>query len=397
MRNHNQPWLVQRPGNGIWIIRFVDEAGRTRQKSTGSRNKREAERQLGALSADLDAARYEAPNNLSWAAFRLRYDDERLLSLATKTRMKVDTILDAVERILNPQRLRDLTSERISKLQAELRKQGLAESTIAGYLAHLRAALSWAVDVGLLHRLPKIQKPRRAKASKVMKGRPITEAEFNRMLAAVVAVVGDEGVASWQHYLRGLYLSGLRLAESLELFWDNDAKLCIVFESGEAYVRVPAELEKGNKDRLLPLAPDFTDLLLETPEHERSGRVFQLKAQKRHGDSLTADRVTRIVAAIGRKAGVLVDQGRSKYASAHDLRRSFGERWAAKVMPQVLMELMRHESIETTLRYYVGRNAQRTTRLLREAYNERRENDSESKSRGSFRDTPSVEDRNAKS
>ena len=27
-------------------------------------------------------------------------------------------------------------------------------------------------------------------------------------------------------------------------------------------------------------------------------------------------------------------------------------------MPQVLMALMRHESIETTLRYYVGRNAQ---------------------------------------
>ena len=26
-------------------------------------------------------------------------------------------------------------------------------------------------------------------------------------------------------------------------------------------------------------------------------------------------------------------------------------------MPQVLQELMRHESIETTMRYYVGRNA----------------------------------------
>ena len=30
-------------------------------------------------------------------------------------------------------------------------------------------------------------------------------------------------------------------------------------------------------------------------------------------------------------------------------------------MPQVLTELMRHESIETTLRYYVGRNAEQTT------------------------------------
>ncbi len=29
-------------------------------------------------------------------------------------------------------------------------------------------------------------------------------------------------------------------------------------------------------------------------------------------------------------------------------------------MPQDLMELMRHESITTTMRYYVGQNAQRT-------------------------------------
>jgi len=53
-----------------------------------------------------------------------------------------------------------------------------------------------------------------------------------------------------------------------------------------------------------------------------------------------------------------------KYASAHDLRRSFGERWASRIMPQVLMVLMRHESIETTMRYYVGRNAPTTADVL---------------------------------
>ena len=51
---------------------------------------------------------------------------------------------------------------------------------------------------------------------------------------------------------------------------------------------------------------------------------------------------------------------RVKYASAHDLRRSFGDRWAKRVMPAELKEMMRHESIETTLRYYVSSNAERT-------------------------------------
>jgi len=30
----------------------------------------------------------------------------------------------------------------------------------------------------------------------------------------------------------------------------------------------------------------------------------------------------------------------AKFASAHNPRRSFGERWAARGMPQVLMEMM---------------------------------------------------------
>ena len=54
-----------------------------------------------------------------------------------------------------------------------------------------------------------------------MKGRPITGEEFDRMLAKVPEVVGDAAAESWRHYLRGLWWSGLRLAESLELFWER--------------------------------------------------------------------------------------------------------------------------------------------------------------------------------
>ena len=43
--------------------------------------------------------------------------------------------------------------------------------------------------------------------------------------------------------------------------------------------------------------------------------------------------------------------------------------WADRVDAQILMELMRHEDIETTLRFYVGRNARRTSRALWRAYN----------------------------
>jgi hypothetical protein len=53
-----------------------------------------------------------------------------------------------------------------------------------------------------------------------------------------------------------------------------------------------------------------------------------------------------------------------KFASAYDLRRAFGQRWAARVMPTVLRELMRHADITTTMKYFVGQNAPATADAL---------------------------------
>ena len=54
------------------------------------------------------------------------------------------------------------------------------------------------------------------------------------------------------------------------------------------------------------------------------------------------------------------------------------------------MELMRHESIDTTLKYYVGRNAQRTSKLLREAYDQAQRTKQESDEKR-LRDTEEVD------
>jgi integrase len=67
------------------------------------------------------------------------------------------------------------------------------------------------------------------------------------------------------------------------------------------------------------------------------------------------------------------DGGKTKYASAHDLRRSFGFRWSEHVMPAQLKELMGHESISTTMKYYVGRNAENTATALYKAVGRRLE------------------------
>ncbi len=364
--------VVKFSGRTNLLLRYVDPlTGKRKHKSAGATTKREAERAAAIWEAELQQGIVDC-RKVTWAQFRERYETDVLATLATATESKVCGIFDSLEKHISPVWLRDVDANRLSTLQSKLRESGLSQTTIKTHLTHIMAALRWAVKIGWLAKAPAVTMPARAKGT-AMKGRPIAGEEFDRMLAAVPKVVGDEAAPSWQHYLRGLWLSGLRLAESLQLCWDRDDRLCVDMQPGEhPMLKIPAELEKGNQDRLLPMAPEFAEFLQQTPVDQRTGFVFNPKANRVHGPRLGVYRVCELLSAIGEKAGIKVKAdaatGKVKFASAHDLRRSFGLRWASRVMPQVLMELMRHQDIETTLKYYVGRNAQNTADVLWKAH-----------------------------
>ncbi len=342
-----------------------------------ARDRKIAERLAGELETQLASGSSALPTKFTWEQFRARYEAEVVPGLAKETANKIAVVFNYVDSIISPTRLRDLNEARISHFAATIRARGKAETTIQSYLAHLKAMLRWAVSQKLLPAcpaFPKIQRKKKSTGSTPMKGRPVTLEEFERMLKKVPSVVGPAAAPAWAHYLRGLWVSGLRLSESLELWWDREDRLVPAFPTkGRPMLRIPAELEKGHADRLLPMAPEFALFLLETPEAARTGAVFKLPGLRGGKSELRSKRVGRIVSKIGAAAGVRVhvhpkDPDKVKYASAHDLRRAFGERWAARIMPAQLKELMRHESIETTLRYYVGTNAERTADACWDAF-----------------------------
>ena len=140
------------------------------------------------------------------------------------------------------------------------------------------------------------------------------------------------------------------------LSWDEDSPISVDLSGRRPRLRIYAEAEKGHRNRLLPMTPDFAEFLLATPDSQREGTVFKVDGIFT-GQPMTPGRVGRVVSAIGKQAKVVVNKGDGKYASAHDFRRAFGTRWARKVMPMVLQKLMRHDSIETTMRYYVDLDA----------------------------------------
>lgn len=348
------------------MMRYRDPiTGRHVARSAGTRVLREAERAAAKWEAELREGRYKAPCRMTWADFRERYETEVIPGLAESTGDRRASTLNYLERTINPQRVAELTTARLSEFISKLREGGMKETTLGCHLAHLKPVLRWAVKQGYLRTMPDVPMPKRAKGiTRAMRGRAITLEEFERLLLKVPKVRKRQP-KRWRRLLRGLWLSGLRLSEALCLSWDPNAPISVSLDGKYPALRICAEAEKAHRDRLLPIAPEFAEFLLAVPSERRHGLVFGIYGPNRQ--PLSTRRVGRYIGRIGKAAKVVTNKAENRYATAHDLRRSFGSRWAKRVMPAVLKDLMRHADISTTMAYYVDQSAEDVGDVLRQA------------------------------
>ena len=360
--------------------------------STGTRDDDEAEQQKEELEAKLllgistSSGREKVLGpEMIWSDFREQYRTLHLATVRDSTALHAESRLDLAERILKPKTLSDMADPNaLQQLQAKLlsgeqsrRQKPRSHHTVKGYIGCILASLTWAHLQGWLPVAPKIRKLKTPKL-KVMKGRPITEQEFEAMLNATASVVGDGVAESWKHVLRGLWTSALRLDELMHVSWDKAGTIRPVWGK-ETYpiLEIPAAMQKNDTEQNIPLLPWFEEILLKTPKDQRTGWVFtplslQFKAgRKVRHQRPHADWVGKVISRIGKEAKVEVEPahertGRpAKYASAHDLRRSCGERMRnAGVPPLVICRMMRHSSWETTRKHYAPGDIQMDAEVL---------------------------------
>ena len=369
--------VVKRKGQNLFL-RYTDPVdGKRREKNSGTTNMKAAQRAAGEWQAELRAGT-ATQIKTKWSVFTEAYESAVATSLRDRTMSSIAVAFNAVEKHMKPDTLMRITPQWVTRFQQRLLNSGCAPATVESYCRHLRAALNWAKDQGWLSTVPKFPKLKNARSAKQMKGRPVTGEEFERMLTAVdLEFPIDDGWKpdrktrmaerrnSIKFLLSGLWLSGLRLGEALSLTWDQWADGIRVDLSGQyAKLLIPAEGEKGGRDRVYPVTPDFAEFLQSVPEDEREGFVFKPMLAK--GLCRRLDSVSKAICRIGERAGIKVDEkgGEPVWASAHDLRRAFGARWSRLVNSMVLKELMRHASVTTTEKYYVGIQSDETSALL---------------------------------
>lgn len=385
---------IARPAGRPFQVRyFCQKENREIRVSVGSRDESDAQKLLAEIKAKLllgldvrpDTDKTCGPEML-WEHFREEYRKHHLSTLRDNTVCDIECRLDLAERIMKPKTLGDLGQpEVLLRLQTRLlngeesrRKMPRSSHTVRGYIASVLAALNWAYELRWLPDRPQIKKIKTSK-QKVMKGRPISEAEFRRMLDSTPDVVGPAAAASWRFILRGLWNSALRIDELMHVSWDKPGTIRPVWLTDKSpLLEIPASMQKNDTEQTIPLLPWFEDVLLEVEQEQRTGWVFspaslQLKLGRgaRHSRP-KADWVARIISRIGKAAGIVVEEANArtgrpeKYASAHDLRRSCGERLRNSGVPPLLIcRVMRHSSWETTRRHYAPGDVQNEAETLR--------------------------------
>ena len=363
--------VVKRKGLNLYL-RYIDPVdGKRREKNSGTASMKAAQRAAGEWQAELNAGSTSSPEFLRWEQFREDFRSNYLAHYSDSYAVNVEGSLNVIEELMSPDTLARITEKWLARFHSLAKKRDVSAYTVRKYFQHLQTTLKWAKEQGLIKSVPVFPKQSKQtkRGAKLMKGRPITGEEFDRMLAAVPKITKTpDSIASLQHLLRGLWLSGLRLGEALSLTWDQwaDGIRVNVDDDQDVCLMIDGENQKNRQTLVYPVVDDFAGFLLKTPEDDRQGFVFN--AIRTNGTiSRRVDTVSNWLVDIGKAAKVKVDEkdGSEKYASAHDIRRAFGTRWAKIVPASLLQQLMRHANIETTMSFYVNITAKDTMSEIR--------------------------------
>ena len=125
-----------------------------------------------------------------------------------------------------------------------------------------------------IDRVPDIE---RLDAAEVMKGRPITTQEFERMLQATPQAVGASVAESWTFILQILWMTGFRIADVLDFSWDDDRHIRPHWpkEAGmRPSITIPSSQKNGRIEEI-PMLDDLDKLLSTVPESKRRGWIVE--------------------------------------------------------------------------------------------------------------------------
>lgn len=309
----NRP-LRRSDKNGYVLKFYCPILNRRVRKNCGTRDRREARRiqrecrdrlldgryvaSGGAITEALEqkigvpmpsSATAENPIARTWEETAEHYRTQHKRRVRRRAKEDSDSRLDIARRVFEIRRkekgmpsgvtLREcMTLEALEYLQdqlldgAESHYDRRSPNTVNSTLAAIMAFARYCYDHEWIDRVPPLRK---LDVDEVMRGRPITGEEFERMLEAVPKVVGEGPAEEWRFALKVLWESGFRIADLLDFSWDDIERIHPVWprRQGQHPTLVIPSTQKNGKNEEIPLLPGLKKLLDSVPEDRRVGFV----------------------------------------------------------------------------------------------------------------------------
>ena len=305
--------LFQRE-NGVYYVEF----GRGRKKSLNTKDQAKALALFREMEKEWLRGRLvhlENEKRISLGEFTDAYVESRdgiSPHTVKKDKLSLDLLAAVVGKSLP---LRALTEERLEEFKRACKARGASEITIDGYLRHIKAALSYALEKGYIKKKPKVKMYRKDDHDLL---RIIMPEDIKKILAKA----REKDVELWRLFTFYLW-TATRRREGLGLEWPRvrlDRRTCIV-------------RGKGGRERLIPLLTAAVEAL--EPVRKDIGRVFPAW----HPDTVS-HKFHEIAVACGVNARL------------HDLRHSAVSYMLASGIPiQVVAQIAGHRQISTTKIY----------------------------------------------
>ncbi len=365
-RPSGQGTLFKRTKNGSWIVSWYDHAGKRRERSTRTTDRRAAERILAKYVADA-ALRREGvidPRKDRFAIENRRPLVEHVSDYITHCQNAGHAARQISQKFTNLNhlisagslaRLSDLTADVLERHLSELRESGLSARTV-NYRRQIAVALmNWCKQFGRIESNPLtiVSKMDERKDCR-RKRRPLTDAELVRLLA----VAENRGRKLW--YLTAA-LAGLRRGDLQQLTWTD-----VNFSDNTLTIRQG----KAKREDIIPLHPQLAEEFKRKWQERKplpKTKVFSpVTNMKRLKDFLAAGLAYEEIVTDSngnpimtgkqnpRPKTRIVTQDEDGYVvDLHALRTTLGTNLTrAGVQPQLAQKILRHADYRTTLRHY---------------------------------------------
>jgi integrase len=248
-----------------------------------------AEQEQGMPLPSLDSPETRNGNPATWQDCLERYRQHRTTRVRDKSLTDAMSRLNIAERIFegyrDDRRLQGgllvsqcMTLDMLEYLQDRLlagdesRFDVRSPNTVNSMLGAIVAFGRFCAKHEWVDQVPAVDK---LDVEDVMKGRPISGEEFERMLEITSRVVGVESAASWEFALRILWETGFRVGDLLDFSWDDDRFIHPVWSRRQSVlptIVIPGR-QKNRRVQEIPMLPGLEKLLSGIPKSQRTGWI----------------------------------------------------------------------------------------------------------------------------